>query len=115
IPVRAREADASRAGRSGCFGHVRYLVPDMSRGDGRGLLLEPVRADPLGTHADGDPPLLRRAPGVLVLAQVLLRQPVDLRVGSLGGELRLPVDRDPAVRIARVDDGEREARVPLEV
>ncbi len=46
-----------------------------------------------------------------VAARVLLRQPVDLRVAPSSTSVAVPVDLDPAVRVAGIDDDERDARV----
>src|SRR5207244_1691912 len=61
------------------------------------------------------PLLLGVAPGVLVLAEVLLGQPVDLPVGALGRHLGAAADRDPLVGVLGVDDDQRDARILLEV
>src|SRR5215468_5705516 len=79
------------------------------------LVGEAGRVDLLGLDPNCDPLLVRRPPGVLVLAEILLGQAVDLFVGALGGDLDRAADRDPLVGILGVDDGDRGLRVLPEV
>src|SRR5438270_7487541 len=44
---------------------------------GRRLLVEPGRLHAVGLDLDDHAPLVRRAPRILVLPEVLLREPVD--------------------------------------
>ena len=59
--------------------------------------------------------LVGRAPGVLVLVDVLLGEGVDLLVGALVGELRGAADLGVLVRVVLVEEQQRRARVALEV
>src|SRR5574337_36879 len=76
---------------------------------------------PHGLHALGrdlveDADLARPTVRVLVLAQVLLGQRVDVRVGPGLGDVGDPApELHVAIRIIRVDDGERHGRVAPEV
>src|SRR5207249_8767413 len=76
----------------------------------------PHRLDRLGQNLHHHAHLARPAVRVLVLAQVLPRERVDVVVGALLAHLDdPPADLDVAVRVLGVLDRERDARVPLEV
>src|SRR6266576_3765676 len=76
----------------------------------------PHRLDRLGQDLHHHAHLARPAVRVLVLAQVLPRERVDVVVGALLAHLDdPPADLDVAVRVLGVLDRERDARVPLEV
>src|SRR5438046_1319608 len=79
------------------------------------LVLDPGRVDVLRRDDHVDARLVRAPPRVLVLAEVLLRQPVDLRVGTLLGELGASADRDPAVGVLWIDDDHGHPGIPLEM
>src|SRR5437773_9125871 len=72
--------------------------------------------DLLGQDLDGDANLARAAMRVALLAGVLLRQRVDVRVGALLGHLDDPAaDLDVAVGVVGILDRERDLRAALEV
>src|SRR2546423_15053286 len=76
----------------------------------------PHRLDRLGQDLHHHAHLARPAVRVLVLAQVLPRERVDVVLGALLAHLdNPPADLDVAVRVLGVLDRERDARVPLEV
>lgn len=60
-------------------------------------------------------PLVRVRARVRVLAEVFPRQPVDLLARVLGRDVRRAADRDPLVRIGRVDQDQRDARGVVDV
>src|ERR671935_2962722 len=69
------------------------------------LAFDAGRVDRLRRDLHLDPAFVRLSPGVLVLADVLLGQAVDLVVGVVFRELGPTGDRDPAIDVFGVDDG----------
>src|SRR6266571_2177134 len=78
-------------------------------------LVEAGAVDLLRRDVHGDARLSRRTPGVRILAEVLLRELVDLLVGTLLGQLCATADRYPLVLIVGVDHQDRDPRVAAEV
>src|SRR5947209_3839209 len=72
-------------------------------------------ADPGRGHDELDPLLARLAIRVLVLADVLLGQAVDVIVGVLAGPLGPALDLDVLVRVVRRVDKQGDLGVALEV